>query len=237
MKCVEIRSLLTLRSAIVVAWALVLAALVVIIGPGNIIASYSQVTPQQIKDYVINFGALSVLVFLAASIIRPFFFLPPFPFTIASGFLFGFWQGLLWAFVGATLSSILTFLLSRYLLYGFIMKRYAGKYRWVDRVMEDRGWTFIVFLRLIPVLPSDFVGYIAGISHVTFSDYLLGTVIGEIPGTVVLVLLGTSLDEIGSTTFYLSIVLAAVVWMVPTLLRKWVDRRRKKYEEEPDTRS
>ncbi len=85
----------------------------------------------------------------------------------------------------------------------------------------------MLFLRLIPLLPFDLVGWFAGASHIRFRDYLIGTVIGELPGAIVLVMLGTSLEDIGSGFFYLSLALAIVMFAATELARRWMGKHRR----------
>jgi uncharacterized membrane protein YdjX (TVP38/TMEM64 family) len=231
MKCVNLKSQYGMRIAAICLWIAVLAVIGVILGPAEIITAYEHVSPQGIRDLIGSFGALTVVAFLVISILRPFFFIPTTPFTIASGFLFGFWQGILWSLAGTTLSAILTFFIARYLFHDYIMRRFSGRIRGIDRAIESRGWRFILFLRLIPMLPFDIVSYIAGISSIRFRDYMIGTVLGELPGAFVLVMLGSSLDRVGSSVFYVSLVLAVIVLVVPEIVRRWVDRRRKALQE------
>jgi uncharacterized membrane protein YdjX (TVP38/TMEM64 family) len=136
--------------------------------------------------------------------IRPLPFLPISPFTIAGGFMFGMWWGLLWAMVGSTGSAVLIFILSRYLLHYLVTGSLKGRYPSVDKMPEGRDRSFMFFLRMIPVLPFDLVSAFAGASDPKFRDFLIGTILGEIPGAFVLVMLSTSLDDIGSPYFYLA---------------------------------
>ncbi len=227
MERVDLKSQYFLRIAAVCLWIAMLAGIVVILGPTEIITAYEHVSPQGIRDLVGSFGALTVLAFLAVSVLRPFFFLPATPFTLASGFLFGFWQGILWSVAGTTLSAILAFFMSRYLLRDYVARRFSGRIRGIDKAIESRGWRSILFMRLIPMVPFDVVSYIAGISSIRFRDYMIGTVLGELPAAIVLVMLGSSLGRIGSTAFYASLVLAVAVLIVPEVMRRWINRRRK----------
>ena len=231
MERVDLKRQYGLRIAAVCLWIAVLAGIIVILGPTEIISAYEHVSPQGIRDVVGSFGALTVLAFLAVSVLRPFFFLPTTPFTIASGFLFGFWQGMLWSLVGTTLSAILAFFISRYLLRDYLVRRFSGRIKGIDRAIESRGWRFIMFMRLIPLLPFDVVSYVAGISSIRFRDYMIGTLLGELPAAIVLVMLGSSLDQIGSTAFYVSLVLAVAVLIVPEVVRRLINRRRKALQE------
>ncbi len=231
MECVNLKSQYGLRIAAICLWIAVLAGIIIILGPAEIITAYEHVSPQGIRDLIGSFGALTVVAFLVISILRPFFFLPATPFTLASGFLFGFWQGLLWSMAGTTLSAILTFFIARYLFHDYVMRRFSGRVSGIDRAIESRGWRFILFMRLIPMLPFDIVSYIAGISSIRFKDYIIGTVLGELPAAFALVMLGSSLDQIGSNAFYVSFVLAIIVLIVPEIVRRWVSRRKKALQE------
>ena len=222
----DLRKLLNIRIAILGIWALALIATAIIIGPDRIMDIYRSLSPQGIKNSIDSFGALSVLIFLIASLIRPLLLLPTSPFTLASGFMFGMWWGLLWSMIGTTISAIFIYFLSRYILRDFVSRRLKGRYPSVDKMLEGRDWSFIVFLRLIPVLPFDVVSCFAGASQVKFRDFLVGTLIGESPGAIVLVMLGTSLDDIGSGFFYISIVMAAAVLAGTELVRRRIGKLR-----------
>jgi uncharacterized membrane protein YdjX (TVP38/TMEM64 family) len=217
----------SIRLAILGIWALALIAIVLLLGPHQVLNVYEKLTPQGIRDSITSFGTLTVLIFILASLLRPLLFLPVSPFTIASGFMFGIWWGFLWSMIGTTLSAIFIFFLSRYMLHDFITNRLKGRYPSVDKLMEGRGWNFVLLLRMIPMLPFDIVSCFAGASHIKFRDYIIGTILGELPGAIVLVMLGSSLDNIGSTFFYLSLALAVIVFIATELTRRWISKRRK----------
>jgi uncharacterized membrane protein YdjX (TVP38/TMEM64 family) len=207
--------------------ALALIAIVIVAGPHRVLGSYQSLTPQGIKDTIDSFGALSVIIYLLACMLRPFLFMPVSPFTIAGGFIFGLWEGLLWSMAGSTASALLIFFLSRYMLHDFVTEKLKGRYPSVDKLLGGGGWSFILFLRMIPVLPFDLVSCFAGVSNMKFRDFLIGTIIGEIPGAFVLVMLGASLDNIGSLYFYLALALAVLVFAGLELIRRWTNKRRK----------
>jgi uncharacterized membrane protein YdjX (TVP38/TMEM64 family) len=224
---VKLRQLFNIRFAILCLWAMVLLTIVIVVGPDRVIGSYTSMTPQGIRDAIDSFGALSVVTFIIANLVRPLLFLPISPFTIAGGFMFGMWWGLLWAMVGSTGSAVLIFILSRYMLHDLVTGSLKGRYPSVDKMLEGRGWSFMFFLRLIPLLPFDLVSAFAGASDLKFRDFLIGTILGEIPGAFVLVMLGTSLDNVGSPYFFLALALAVLVFAGSKLVRHWAEKRRK----------
>ncbi len=106
----KLRKLFSIRFAILGLWALALIAIVIVVGPDRVLDSYKTLTPQGIKDTIDSFGALSVVTYIIANMVRPLLFLPISPFTVAGGFMFGMWWGLLWAMVGSTGSASAHFL-------------------------------------------------------------------------------------------------------------------------------
>lgn len=210
-----------LRIMTLVAWILLIIAIIFIIGPGNLIASYNSLTPVGIKNFMLSFGILSVIVFILICTFRPIVFLPVTPFTLASGFLFGIWWGILISLVGTTLSAVFTFAVSRFLFHDYVKNKVVNKYPAIEKLLEGRGWKFVAIVRLVPMIPFDAVGYISGASKIRFRSYFIGSVIGELPGAIVLVMLGSSLFDIGSTTFYVSLILALIIILAPAVFKKF----------------
>ena len=65
--------------------------------------------------------------------------------------------------------------------------------RTVDERLADGGVLAITSLRLIPVVPFAPLGYCCGVLSVRPLPYLAGTVLGSLPGTVAVVVLGDAL--------------------------------------------
>ena len=221
----DVRRLINVKSAALLIWVTLLLSVIALIGPGNIITSYEHMTPEGIRNFVLSFGTLAVIAFIIICAARPFFFLPITPFTIASGFLFGLAWGLTYAMVGSILSALLVFGISRYLFQDYVKTKVLNRYPAVDDLIHKKGWQFVAFLRLVPVLPFDVVGYLAGASRISIRDYLLGSVIGELPGALVLVIFGSTLAEPGSNIFYVSLLLVLCLLAVPEIARRILRRK------------
>lgn len=224
------KSLLSLRAALLLSWGFILLVVLVYLGPQRITDAYGGLTPESIRDFVASFGLLSAIIYIFLYVLRSFFFLPVTPFTIAGGFLYGAGLGLLVTLLGRTIiSSTITFYLSRYVLRDFIKARIKGKYSGWDARLEKSGIMSIAIMRMVPMLPFDAVCYIAGASSISFRKYLIGTIIGDLPGVFVLTLLGSSLTEPGSPLFYISLFIAALVAVASWLyIRMYAKKEAKK---------
>ncbi len=220
-----LKGLLNVRMAIIATWAIAILAAVLLIGPDRLVHVYSTIRPGDIRRMVLSFGALSPAAFILINALRPFTFLPVTPFTIAGGFIFGHFYGLLLSIIGTMLSAVLTFSLSRYLFKDTIKRWLKGRYDGADKGFESNGIFMIAAARVIPVIPFDAVSYVAGISNISFTDYLIGSLIGEFPGAFILTMLGSNLGRIGTPIFYLSLVLFILLMAIPEIFKRFVQYR------------
>ncbi len=139
--------------------------------------------------------ATGPLLFLIIYLVRPFLLVPITLLTVASGFLFGALWGSFYALVASLLSTALAYLFGRYLV--------------GDRASFSLGATFTerlrtrafetVLLSRFLLLPGDLVNYAAGALRISFAAFMLATLIGGIPGLLIGVLAGASLEGEFST--------------------------------------
>jgi len=112
-------------------------------------------------------------------------------FTVAAGVLFGSSVGLAAALTGTALAAALSFVLARF-IGGPLVERHAHlpAVSWVRRRVQHRGLLTMISLRLIPAMPFSVMNYGAALSGVRLAPYLLGTLLGVLPGTISIVVLG-----------------------------------------------
>ena len=68
----------------------------------------------------------------------------------------------------------------------------------LNRELEARGFNYLLFLRLVPLFPFFLVNLAAGLTRLPLRTFVLGTMVGIIPGGFVYVNAGASLATIGS---------------------------------------
>ncbi|MCD1295817.1 TVP38/TMEM64 family protein [Methanocella sp. CWC-04] len=209
-----------MRAALIAAWALTLLILALFLGPEHIISAYKNITPEGIKQFVLAFGIFAIAVYILIHIIRPFLFLPVTPFTVAGGFLFGMFYGLFYSMLGLLLSATLTYIISRYIFRDYVKGRIKERFIGLRNSFEKNSVYYVAIMRIIPVIPYDVVGYLAGASSVKIDHYVKGSIIGAFPGAFALTMLGSSLTNMGSATFYMSIVLVIIVIVLPKFIKK-----------------
>lgn len=132
--------------------------------------------------------------------------------TLASGVLFGPWQGVLVALTATTASAALSLLIVRGILGGWRAPRMthpavAG----VNTRLEERGWLAVTSLRMIAGVPFSVLNYAAALTSVPLGMFTLATFVGSAPGTVVTVVLGDALvGEVDPLVVGLTVLLAVL---------------------------
>ncbi len=164
-------------------------------------------SPEKIRDQVLAFGPWGPVIYVILFTFVPLTLFPDAVLAIASGMTFGMYKGFLLTWLGALLGGSLAFWLARVIgqeAREKLQKRMGHK---PHEVPHMKGFLSVLVLRLVPLVPFDVVSYGAGLSHVRYRDFLLGTAIGIIPGVCVYVNLGDKLIDCGSTHFYWAVVL------------------------------
>ncbi|HTI51277.1 MAG TPA: TVP38/TMEM64 family protein [Planctomycetaceae bacterium] len=130
-------------------------------------------------------------------------FLPGSPVTLFGGFAFGgTFTGLVRVTaavsIGSTLGATLAFLIGRYFARGWIERRVAARprFRAIDEAVGRAGFRIVLLARLSPVFPFNLLNYGFGITGVSLRDYVLGSWIGMLPGTIVYVYLGSTMRQL-----------------------------------------
>ena len=100
----------------------------------------------------------------------------------------------------------------------------------VDESLSDRGVITIAAIRMVPIAPFTLVNLAAGAVSVPFRDYILGTVLGIAPGTILVCLFGRQVREFWRNPSGHGVALvgaALLVWLAVSLaLQRWASHRR-----------
>ncbi|WP_307334634.1 TVP38/TMEM64 family protein [Caldalkalibacillus uzonensis] len=142
----------------------------------------------------INQGDLSQLpmVFVLATFLSVF---PVIPFTLFAGVMgakYGVILGTLINWFGAVSSAAIFFFLARSALSSYFDKT-IQRFKKLDKLtdmIEKNAFVAVLFVRLVPIVPTPVVNIYSGISNMSFVTYFGATAIGQIPGMFVYALCG-----------------------------------------------
>ncbi len=142
--------------------------------------------PVQIRAWADHVGPSFPLVFLVCHALITV--------TLAAGLLFGPLTGVSITLTATTVSAVLALLLVRKLGRDAVAERLRhGALQTVNTRLAQRGWLAVTSLRLIPVVPFSVLNYCCGVSAIRLKPYVLATIVGIVPGTVAVVLLGDAI--------------------------------------------
>src|SRR5262245_24031781 len=158
-----------------------------------------------VNDWLLRFvgwirgaGFVGMAVFVVAYVVACAVLLPGLILTLGAGFAYGVAIGIPLVWVAANLGAAVAFLLGRTLARDRIAARVAGnpKFAAIDRAVGREGLKIVLLTRLSPAFPFNLLNYAYGLTQVTFRDYVVGSMVGMIPGTAMYVYLGSLITSV-----------------------------------------
>lgn len=154
---------------------------------------------QELSAFHHHHRLATILVFLAVYIAQTALSLPGATvLSLAAGGLFGLLWGTVLVNVGATAGATLAFLFTRYLFRDLVARKTGGpRLEKLNRELERKGMSYLLFLRLVPVFPFFLINLGTALTSLPLRTFFFGTMVGIIPGSLVYVNAGASLATIG----------------------------------------
>jgi uncharacterized membrane protein YdjX (TVP38/TMEM64 family) len=181
------------------------------------------------------------LLYIFAFSVRPLIFFSAALLTMVAGSIFGPVWGVLLTMVASNTSASLVYLVGSFLGQGWldkytvhgngVIQRYTGRLR-------RNSFKTVLTLNLLMLLPFDLISYTAGLLRVSYRPFLLGTVIGSIPGILGCVLLGASVQiEMQNGSFTVptlhpwAFVLAILLFVATMVFSRYLQRHEEQTED------
>jgi phospholipase D1/2 len=154
--------------------------------------------------YAEQFGQSPIAPFLvlAAFILGGLMIVPVTALIAVTVLAFGPILGFFYALIGMTASALLSFWMGHLLGRQSIRRLAGSRLSHLSRRLAQKGVLAVILIRLVPVAPFTIVNLVAGASHIRFRDFALGTVLGEMPGLLVLALF---VDQVSETVRHPSV--------------------------------
>ena len=174
--------------------------LLLLVASGIVIAILlrDQVSVESLAARVSALGWYAPLVFIACYAVATVFFMPGILFTLAGGALFGPVYGTLYNLGGATLGATLAFLTARYIAYDWVAERTGNRLRQLVEGVEEEGWRFVAFARLVPLFPFNLLNYALGLTRLRLSHYVITSFVFMAPAGAAYTYLGYAGREVAS---------------------------------------
>ena len=131
--------------------------------------------------------------------------------------------------VGALANALTLYTLGRVVMRDTVMHAFSSAVEKLRKVLSSSGILAVATIRMVPIAPFTLVNLAAGAIEVRVRDYLIGTLLGVLPGTVALTAFGRQLREILEQPTLKNVgVLVGVVlaWIgLSIALQRWASRR------------
>jgi uncharacterized membrane protein YdjX (TVP38/TMEM64 family) len=159
---------------------------------------------KRLETFIASYGTYAGLVFVVIQALQVI--IAPIPGEVTGfvgGFLFGNAIGTILSTIGLTLGSIGAFFIARFFGLRFVEKIVKKEYRdkfgyWVTH----KGLYITFILYLMPGFPKDSLGYLLGLTKLKLLPFILMNVFGRLPGTLLLTIQGSAMDNKEYKTFF-----------------------------------
>lgn len=141
--------------------------------------------------------------------------------SFLGGYAFGFLQGSVLALLASTVSSVLTFFYARLIGRSVVAHRFGARIQRIDDFLSGHPFSMALLIRLLPVGNNLVTNLAAGVTRVPAAPFLLGSMVGFVPQTIVFALIGSGV----SVDPTLRIGLGAVLFALSGLLGVWLYRQ------------
>lgn len=145
---------------------------------------------QIMTEHLRQQGMWAWLIFICIYSLTTVLLFPGSVLTLVGGFLFGPIWGVVLNMAGAMIGATLSFLLARYLAADWISRKLGRKLSIVMNGIENNGWQFVAVVRLLPILPFNFLNYALGLTKISLLQYSVASFIFMLPGCVAYTYLG-----------------------------------------------
>lgn len=154
----------------------------------------------QLVEWIRGAGATGVAVYAAAYITATLLLLPGSLLTAGAGLAYGPILGTLLVSPVSVTAATLAFLLGRTVARDWVAKRTGRDARFaaIDAAIGRHGFKIVALLRLSPVIPFNLLNYALGLTGVRLRDYVLGSFVGMLPGTLLYIYLGSLVTTVSA---------------------------------------
>ena len=202
----------------------------------------------ELTAYVQAHPVLAVEIYMAAYAVLVALSIPgALLMSLSGGYLFGVWEGAAAAVAGASTGAVAMFLVARTALGDALARHLERREGVLSRLQADaREHTLstLLALRLMPAVPFALVNLLAGVVRMKLGPYVLATVVGIAPSTLIYTWTGQGLHAVFKRTgavdlhalvrpeVYGPIVALALLALVP-LAWRWRQAHRSAHDPAP----
>lgn len=175
-----------------------LLTIICIIATGLGIYLLGGIDQEQLQVWLQQAGIWAPIIYIVLYTVGTVLILPSTPLNLSGGAIFGAVWGTLWTSIAAVIAAIVAFAFTRTVGREVMARKLAGRWEAIDAEMRQGGLFYMFAIRLLPIIPYGLVNFAAGLTSIRFRDYLVGTILGTVPGILPFVMMGSGLQALKS---------------------------------------
>lgn len=201
----------------------ILLILIIISIAASIYYAKNGFNPNKIEELILSYDSSAWLIIILFTILISSLGLPIVIPMLAVSLLFSIPLSIFILWFGLNTGAIISFFIARWLGRDYVEKKFTNKGKLLKSFNEKlfkHGFYTVLIARLIFFIPFEFVNLVCGVSKVKFKDYIFATIIGMVPGMVLVVYLVHKLDSIYTKEFFIASLIFLLLTIIPLLFPK-----------------
>ncbi|NJL00934.1 MAG: TVP38/TMEM64 family protein [Spirulinaceae cyanobacterium RM2_2_10] len=152
--------------------------------------------PEQVQAWLARAGFWAPLVYVLLYTLGTLLLLPSTPLNLSGGAIFGVWWGTLWTAIAAIVAAVAAFAFTRTIGHDWAKRQFRDRWQILDHELSQGGLYYMTAIRLLPLIPYGLVNFAAGLTSIRGRDYVVGTLLGTVPGILPFVMMGAGLQAL-----------------------------------------
>ncbi|UWU65539.1 VTT domain-containing protein [Bradyrhizobium sp. NC92] len=150
---------------------------------------------------------------IAAFVLGGLVIFPVLVLIAATAAALGPWLGFVTAMAGVLLSALMLFAVGRFLGRERLQRLLGRRAARIQERVVGKGILAVVVIRMIPIAPFSLVNVAAGASTLPLRDFMVGTLLGMMPGILAMAVLGAQIADLARNASWSNIALLALAFL------------------------
>ena len=144
---------------------------------------------------------------------------------LLSGFIFDLYSAVILISFASSFGATAAMLISRYLISDYINRRFSNEISLINNEVNEHGAYYLFALRMSPIFPFFVINAAFGLTKIKSLTFYLISQLGMLPGTIIIILIGSELNDflIKGSPFSIDLVLyLTLLGLIPLLSKKYI---------------
>ena len=144
---------------------------------------------------------------------------------LLSGFIFDLYSAIILISFASSFGATAAMLISRYLISDYINRKFSNEISLINNEVNEHGAYYLFAVRMSPIFPFFVINAAFGLTKIKTLTFYLISQLGMLPGTTIIILIGSELNDflIKGSPFSIDLVLyLTLLGLIPLLSKKYI---------------